>query len=530
MSESRGSASPRSVLARIRELRGLARDGERADLDLTPPSLEELLRHTRRQLIECARCVGLTGAQRLTKAALATRIQQELERIAILAGAEEPADASRKFDLGFTFAGADRPEDIPWGYGRDRVTAMAIEPERLYVYWEVTDKALEWARAALGPGGRDAWLNLRVYDVTNRIFDGTNAHHYFDHSVSRTDRQWFFFIGRPSSTVIVEVGLKSAEGYFVRVARSGRADFPRREPVSPSRVEWLTVLSASGEVGEPVTDTGEPPAPAFVSGSAGPTGQPEALRVWDIRRTHGGWDGDWIIRDESFGAEWQEWGEWVRGRAIEWEGPIIRTSWEASPFSYPVELARYVEERYEGTVTVRSVEGRSHIVQGPWRVVIRGLGARAERRILAVWEVRRSWIASSGLAVRAVGGPTSTPGGSEQVILGASELRWRAASEVRLGGASELYLLGASELHYLGASETLYAGASEQLYPGASERLARGASEARYAGASERLYPGASERLARGASEARYAGASERVWPGAGESRPRYPAEPSPGG
>ena len=103
MSESRGSASPRSVLARIQELRGLARDGERADLDLTPPSLEELLRHTRRQLIECARCVGLTGAQRLTKAALATRVQQELERIAILAGAQEPADASRKFDLGFTF-------------------------------------------------------------------------------------------------------------------------------------------------------------------------------------------------------------------------------------------------------------------------------------------------------------------------------------------------------------------------------------------------------------------------------------------
>jgi hypothetical protein len=53
---------------------------------------------------------------------------------------------------------------------------------------------------------QDAALTLRVYDVTNRIFDGTNAHHYFDHSVSRTDRQWFFFIGRPSSTVIVELG------------------------------------------------------------------------------------------------------------------------------------------------------------------------------------------------------------------------------------------------------------------------------------------------------------------------------------
>ena len=513
VSESRGSASPRSVLARIRELRALARAGDRADLDLTPPSLEELLRYTRRQLIECARCVGLTGGvQRLTKVALAMRIQPELERIALLAGVPEHADASRKFDLGFTSVAVGRSEDIPWGYGRDRVTAMAVDPERLYVYWEVTDEALERARAALGPGGRDAWLNLRVYDVTSRIFDGTNAHHYFDHSVSRTDRQWFFFIGRPSSTVIVEVGLKSAEGYFVRVARSGRADFPRREPVSPGRVEWLTVRSASGEVGEPATDTRE--TLAVVSSGAGPTGHPEAPRVWDIRRTHGGWDGEWIIRDESFRAEWPEWGEWARGRTIEWDGPIVRTSWEAGPFSYPVELAAYVEERYEGTVTVRAVEGRSHIVQGPWRVVIRGLGARAERRILAVWEVRRSWIASSGLAVRAVGAAASAPGGSEQMVLGASELRWRAASEVRLGGASEIYLLGASELRYLGASETLYAGASEWRTRGASEQLSRGASEARYAGASERLQRGA----------------SERVWPGASENRPRYPAEPSPAG
>ncbi len=181
---------------------------------------------------------------------------------------------------------------------------MAVDPDRLYVYWEVTDEALERARAGLGPGGRDAWLNLRVYDVTNRIFDGTNAHSYFDHSVSRTDRQWFFSIGRPSSTAIVEVGLKSEEGYFVRVARSGRADFPRREPAPPGRVEWLTVHSASGEVGEPAIGNRE--TPAFIASGAGPAGQPEPVRAWDIRRTHGhGWRVDHPrreLRDDAGGG------------------------------------------------------------------------------------------------------------------------------------------------------------------------------------------------------------------------------------
>ena len=508
VSESRNSASPRIVLSRIRELRGLTRAG--ADPGVTLPTLEDLLRQTRRQLVEYAQCAGLTGIHRLTKTALATRFLQELERLAVLAGEQEPADAPRKFDLGLTSDEGGEAEHIPWGHGETRVTAMVVDPERLYVYWEATDEAIERARAELGSRGRDAWLNLRVYDVTNRIFDGTNAHHYFDHSVARTDRQWFFVIGRPSSTAVVEIGLKSAEGYFVRFARSGRADFPRRQPASPDRVEWLTVRAASGEVGEPVTEGLA--ARGVTSEGAGLTGQPEPVRVWDIRRTHGELDGEWIIRDESFGTMWQEGGEWVRERTLFWEGPIIRTAWEAGPFLYPVEPPRYVEERYEGMATVRSVDGRSHIVYGPWRVVIRGLGARAERKIMAVWEVHRSWIAGAGVAVRTVSGAAGAAGGSEQLFLGASELHQRAASELRLGGASELYLLGASELRLGGASELYLLGASELRYLGASEWRERGASETRYAGASERLYPGA----------------SERAWSGASENRPRYPAEPSP--
>src|SRR5262249_23497684 len=141
---------------------------------------------------------------------------------------------------------------IPWGYGQDRVTAMVVNPERLYAYWEVTDGAIEVARRALGPGGAGAWLNLRVYDITGRLFDGTNAHSYFDHHLERHERQWCFEIGKPTSTACVEVGLKSNEGYFVKIARSGRVDFPRRGPAGEGSVEWLTVRTATGAPGEAV--------------------------------------------------------------------------------------------------------------------------------------------------------------------------------------------------------------------------------------------------------------------------------------
>ena len=144
-----------------------------------------------------------------------------------------------------------RVEHIPWGYGRDRITAMVVDPNRLYVYWELTDPSIDKARQGLGPAGKDAWLSLRIYDTTGRIFDGTNAHGYFDIKVDRSDRHWFIHIGKPASTHLIEIGLKSLEGFFVRIARSGRADFPRFEPSSDGTVDWLSVRSATGPVGDP---------------------------------------------------------------------------------------------------------------------------------------------------------------------------------------------------------------------------------------------------------------------------------------
>jgi hypothetical protein len=178
-------------------------------------------------------------------------------------GAIPTADdlAAHKFTVGEAPPEA-APRDIPWAYGRCRVTAMMVDPENLYVYWEVTEEGIESARAGLGAGGATAWLNLRVYDVTGRIFDGTNAHHFVDHRVERTDRQWFFHLGRPTSTACVEIGLMSREGYFVKIARSGRVDFPRREPSAAGSAEWMTVDPATGAV--------LPPLPGASCGSVGP--------------------------------------------------------------------------------------------------------------------------------------------------------------------------------------------------------------------------------------------------------------------
>jgi hypothetical protein len=223
----------------------------------------------------------------------------------------------------------------------------------------------------------------------------------------------------------------------------------------------------------------------------------------------------WEWREAMGGGVTQTWtGERSQ---VEWIGPLLRSAWEAGPFTYAVQSPAYIEEWNEGTMTVRNDQGQVHIVYGPWQVMIRGIGAHAERRVLATWEIRRTWATTVGAERAETIWRQLAPGSSEWVAQGGSERGWSSGSELRLGGASELFLVGASELLLGGASETQFKGASEWMMRGASERIMRGASEWMFGGASERVFAGASERMFAGASEMLMRGASEHLFAGASE-------------
>jgi hypothetical protein len=500
---------------------------------------------SKKQLLDCAARLGLKGVSKLSREDLAGRIQVAFAGLTgvspAAAGAPviEPAATpppvngggapTHKFDLGPSPDIEPMPKDIPWGYGYDRITAMAVDPLRLYAYWEATDGAIATARTGLGAGGERAWLNVRVYDITGRLFDGTNAHSYFDHRVERHERQWFFGIDKPTSTACVEIGLKSEEGFFVKIARSGRVEFPRNEPVGGGTPEWLGVRSATGPVGN--RWVGSPPRAGAAHGAGpgpggggAPVGGPlpgEGSGEWQEWSEGAGFPvprgqrlfGRTWQRHETTGHEWTS--EWARS---EWSGPVLRTEWESGPFTYPVDVpAGSIEVLDDGEVSVRSEGGRTHVMYGPWQVIIRGIGARAERKVLGTWEYRRQVTVEGGVERLATIGGGYAPGSSEWMMMGASERAWMGASEMLWRGASELWLLGASEMSFAGASERAFLGGSEYRFRGASERSFAGASELRLGGASERTFAGASETVFAGASERAFAGASEGLFAGASE-------------
>jgi hypothetical protein len=449
---------------------------------------------TREKLLQACRLLGLRGISRLPKNELADRVFRGFESLegpevkkgarrvierrpeiepkraaeAVTEPALEHAQRSRadfeahKFSLTEDESGASPPPKyIPWSYGRDRVRAFAVDPERLFVYWEVTDEAKERARAGLGPGGATAWLNLRVYDTTGRLFDGTNAHSCFDHEVENGSRQWFLDIGKPGSDAFVEIGMKSYEGYFIRIARSGRVVFPRRSPAPRRQAQWLTVRAGSA-------------TPGFEVAPRGSAAFPEASVSSEVRLAPAEFPGIEPSRVEtetvSHGVETRE----VRELETRWEAPVATRVWESGPFAFPAEVPEPVWETYTGGVSEIEVDGRTHVVFGPWQVVVRGLGAFEERRILSRWVVYRSRAVEEGV-----------------------ESPLAAASERRIGSSA---LLGASERRLRGASEYRFAGASELLYRSASERRLGGGSERRYAAASEKRLRGGSERRLGGPS------------------------------
>jgi hypothetical protein len=200
----------------------------------------------------------------------------------------------------------------------------------------------------------------------------------------------------------------------------------------------------------------------------------------------------------------------------------MRTEWESGPFTYPVEAPEgSIEVTDNGEVAVRTEGGRTHVMYGPWQVVIRGIGARAERRVLGTWEYRKQIAVEGGIERLATYGGGFAPGSSEWMLMGASERAWMGASELLYQGGSELWLMGASELLFAGASErgSIWMGGSEYRFRGASERRLGGATEIRFAGATERMFAGASERMYAGASERMLGGASEAFFGGASERR-----------
>ena len=113
---------------------------------------------------------------------------------------------------------------------RTRVLLLPVNPYLVHVYWEVAPDDLKEIRKSLGRQGRRARSVLRFYDVTDVVFDGTNAQSMIDVEIDLRAGNWYVHLWSPDKSYCVDLGLRTEGGQFYRLARSNIGEAPRAGP------------------------------------------------------------------------------------------------------------------------------------------------------------------------------------------------------------------------------------------------------------------------------------------------------------
>lgn len=153
--------------------------------------------------------------------------------------AHQPSPEATSAQASATWRSAEEGFSIPTGYGDDRIVLMVKDPWWLYAYWEIQPSTERAVRGQLAPQ-EVAGLQtvLRVYDVTGLDGPDDGAHPSLDIPLSDLATNWYLHTDAPTRSFVVEIGLLTADGRFLRLARSNRVTAPRFGPSDMMDETW----------------------------------------------------------------------------------------------------------------------------------------------------------------------------------------------------------------------------------------------------------------------------------------------------
>jgi uncharacterized protein len=113
---------------------------------------------------------------------------------------------------------------MPFEYQEANACLMPRTPESLYVYWSFSEAIKNMAEHHF----RTKWEELpgvmKIYDVTDILFYGHNAHRTFEIDLPPTTNNWFVHSLEPDRTYIADIGTRTFDGSFFTLLRSNPAE------------------------------------------------------------------------------------------------------------------------------------------------------------------------------------------------------------------------------------------------------------------------------------------------------------------
>lgn len=172
-----------------------------------------------------------------------TKIKKEqppLEMPNEVLGVPETAVKETKFSHPETSRATARVfEELPYAYNQDRMVLQVRDPRWIHSYWELTSGTLDHFRGQLGDAFYSARRMLRVYDVSNIIFNGSNAHRFFDIEIGHDASSWYIDTNGPGRSWCVDLGLLLPDGRFITILRSNTVQTPLEGPSWITDEEWM---------------------------------------------------------------------------------------------------------------------------------------------------------------------------------------------------------------------------------------------------------------------------------------------------
>ena len=147
----------------------------------------------------------------------------------------------------------DTGAPLPEGYGETRAILLPRDPRWMYTYWEVSDHT---AREIKSQHGEDIFLRaqgtVRMHEVAAKN-GSLHSVRVLDVSVSLDARNWYLHSDKEGASWFVEVGLKTADGRFISIAKSNVVTLPTGSVSEIVDEKWVSiredlekVLQASG--------------------------------------------------------------------------------------------------------------------------------------------------------------------------------------------------------------------------------------------------------------------------------------------
>ncbi|MFH1269436.1 MAG: DUF4912 domain-containing protein [Candidatus Omnitrophota bacterium] len=131
------------------------------------------------------------------------------------------------------------PQELPGGYGQDKIVLQVRDPRWLHSYWEVSGLTYDRLKREFKDDFCRARRILRVYDVSQIIFDGNNAHSFFDIQINEYTNNWYIDTAGPGKSWCADLGLLLPDGRFIMIVRSNTVSTPIEGPSWITDEEWM---------------------------------------------------------------------------------------------------------------------------------------------------------------------------------------------------------------------------------------------------------------------------------------------------